>query len=236
MPRKPFLSLPEIKRYPHRDHGGPWEIGPMVVERRPEHVALIGRCMTHWPDVMHQLALLSGLLLGVNSEAAVAVFATIKTERGRRDAIMAAAEHTLDPQKLELLGAILMAVRSIEKERDNLAHGCYGVSDVIKDGILWIDSKHIGPWNVTMLLKEPAITGADHAELAKKIFVYRAADLEDIHQQIHTAWKLVFDFIWYMRRPHDAAIPLTNVELYLQLCNSPRVAAALSQIRLRSVQ
>src|ERR1700730_5780868 len=77
---------------PHSPRKGPWSIGPTDVETRPEHVMLIGRCMTLWPDVMHQLAMLSGILLGVKSEAAVAVFATFRNARVRHDAILAAAE------------------------------------------------------------------------------------------------------------------------------------------------
>src|SRR5215472_7874771 len=118
-------------------HKGPWAIGPGVAEARPEHIALIGRCMTLWPDVLHQLGMLLGVLLGANSEAAVAVFSSFRNARMRRDALWAAAEYALDAQILELLNAIFVVIGSAEKERDHLAHGCYGISDSIADGILW---------------------------------------------------------------------------------------------------
>jgi hypothetical protein len=75
--------------------------------------------------------MLSGILLGVKNEAAVAVFATFRNARVRHDTILAAAEFALDAQDLELLNALLTVIASAEKERDNLARGCYGVSTAI---------------------------------------------------------------------------------------------------------
>jgi hypothetical protein len=190
MPRQPLV--PSL-------HKGPWGIGPRLVESRPEHVALIGRCITLWPDVLHQMGMLLGILLGVNSEAAVAVFSTFRNARVRQDAMIAAANYTLDEQTLELLNAILVVVGSAEKERDHLAHGCYGSSDNIADGILWIESKHLGPWNVSMLLKEPHRTGGEHAEIAAHIFVYRKADIQEIYDGIHDAWRAMFEFLVLVR-------------------------------------
>jgi hypothetical protein len=51
--------------------------------------------------------MLSGILLGAKSEAAVAVFATFRNARVRHDAILAAAEFALDAKDLELLNALL---------------------------------------------------------------------------------------------------------------------------------
>jgi hypothetical protein len=191
-----ILEVPTTQRnvmsrqpLPHSLRKGPWSIGPTDVKTRPEHVMLIGRCMTLWPDVMHQLAMLSGMLLGVKSEAAVAVFATFRNARVRHDAILAAAEFALNARDLELLNALLTVIASAEKERDNLAHGCYGVSTAIEDGILWVESKHVGPWNVSMLLKEPHRSGKEHEEFAKHIFVYRHSDLEAVYQEIHDCWR-----------------------------------------------
>lgn len=222
MPRQPL---------PINLHGGPWEIGPRAVENRPDHVAAIGRCLTLWPDVLHQLALLLGILLGVNSEAAIAVFSTIRNERGRREAIRAAANHSLDARQLELLEAVMLVIRSAEKERDALAHGCYGYSSAIDDGVLWVESKHIGPWNVGMLLKDQASTGRtghEHKEIAKRIFVYRKADLiEAVNQEIYDAWKAAFDLHAFIR----TADPEAADPRYRQLCDLPRVATALHRIR-----
>jgi hypothetical protein len=159
------------------------------------------------------------------------VFATFRNARQRRDAILAAAEHALDAQKFELLEAILVVVGSAEKERDHLAHGCYGVSTAIADGILWIESRHVGPWNVSMIFKAPNFTGTEHAELTKQIFVYRKADLEAVYGEIHLAWQAAFDFNAFIRAPPNPNPDGTGDVLYRQLCSSPRIATALAQIR-----
>lgn len=220
MPRQPL---------PTRFHST-WEIGPHVVDARPEHVAAIGKCMTLWPDVLHTMAVLLGVLLGANSEATIAVFSTLRNARARRDGIRAAAEVVLDAPKIELFDAVMAVIGSAEKERDHLAHGCFGICRSIPDGVLWIESKHVTPWNVSMLMKEPNFTGKEHAELAKKIFVYRLEDINAVHREIDEAWKATFDFIAYLRwTPSQGG--LSDVERYRQLCNSPRLATALSQIR-----
>ena len=126
MPRQPL---------PRNLHKGPWLIGPGIVEQRLEHVAIIGRITTFWPDVVQQLGLLLGVMLGVNSEAAVALFATLRNARARREGLEAVAELNLDPEYHELFEAILTIVGAAEKERDHLAHGCYGMSEDIQDGI-----------------------------------------------------------------------------------------------------
>jgi hypothetical protein len=179
--------------------------------------------MTLWPDVMHQLAMLSGMLLGVKSEAAVAVFATFRNARVRHDAILAAAEFALNARDLELLNAILTVIASAEKERDNLAHGCYGVSTAIEDGILWVETRHVGPWNVSMLLKEPHRSEKNTRNLLNTFSCIDTLTLEAVYQEIHDCWRAAFDFLGYIRQP--------SAQGYHQLCKLPRVASALDQIR-----
>ena len=222
MPRQPL---------PIKLHEGPWSIGPQHVEARPEHVAIIGRCMTFWPDVLHTMGLLLGILLGARSEGAVAMFSTFRNARQRREALIAAAETVLDDQALEVCNAVLTIVGSAEKERDHLAHGCYGASTAIEDGILWIESKHVGPWNVAMLLKDPDRTGTEHAELAQRIFVYRKADLEEVYREIQDAWEATFKLLSFVGSKISNAPNETRDELYRQLCILPRVATVLSRIR-----
>ena len=188
--------------------------------------------MTLWPDVMHQLAILLGTVLGAKSEAAVALFSTLQNARARREGLIAAAEVLFEsePHKLELLTAVLNVVSAAEKQRNDLAHGCYGTCTQIQDGILWIESKRVGAWNVSMLMNEGHFTGTEHAELAKKIFVYRLADIWAVEEEIGDANQTVFEFHCYLRWTPGRGAP-TAEERYSQLCQRPRVATALRQIR-----
>ncbi len=135
-----------------------------------------------------------------------------------------------EPHKLELLTAVLNVVGAAEKQRNDLAHGCYGICRAIADGVLWIESKHIGPWNVSMLLNEGHLTGTEHADLAKKIFVYRLEDIHEVEEQIGGAFQTAFEFHCYLRWTPDRGSP-TDEERYSQLCLKPHVAKALLQIR-----
>jgi hypothetical protein len=123
------------------------------------------------------MGLILGALMGANSEAAVAVFSTLQNARARRDALNAVAEFKLNERQQELFSAILTIVGSAEKERNHLAHGCYGTSPAIQDGILWVESKRFGTWNIATVLKETQVTADEYQDLAKSIFVYRKADL-----------------------------------------------------------
>lgn len=222
MPRQPL---------PRNLHSGPWSIGPfLAAAERPEHTALIGSCMTVWPAVAHQMGLILGVLLGADNEAAVAVFATLQNARARRDALNAVAQIKLNERQQELFNAIISVVTSTEKERDSLAHGCFGVSEAIPDGILWIESKHFGPWNVETILKKTQITAADHQKLAKNIYVYRKSDLDEIYNQLCDAFLVTSQFLDYIRHMPAPMSPEDDAR-YRQLCNLSRVATALRQTR-----
>jgi hypothetical protein len=222
MPRQPL---------PVKFHSGPWGFGPFLINvERPEHVSIIGQCMTVWPAVLHQMGVILGVLIGGDSEAAVAIFSTLQNARARRDVLNAAAELRLSDRRRDLFDAILTVVASAEKERNSLAHGCFGSSAAIPDGILWIESNKFGTWNVGTILKDTQITSDDHKELAQHIYVYKKTDLQDIYEQIRETWAITYEFLDYVRYPPPRPSP-TDESKFIALCGIRRVAAALAQIR-----
>ncbi|MEJ1969774.1 MAG: hypothetical protein WDN03_14235 [Rhizomicrobium sp.] len=223
MPRQP---LPEKFRQL-------WSIGPKEIEKRPEHVAIIGKCIALWPEVDQQMATLFGILLGSDPESAVAVFSVVRMFRTQREVLIAAAEMRLDAQDMELLDAVLTIVGSASKERDALGHGCYGICPRISDGILWVESKYVAPWTVSMLLKESAglsYTGTEHDELARRIFVYRMEDLEAVYNEIDETQQIAFEFVAYVRWRQKPSLRkgVTRDGLYHLLCTRPRLQIALA--------
>jgi hypothetical protein len=221
MPRQPL---------PPNLRSGPWGFGPFLINfERSEHSSIIGNCTTVWPFVLHQLALILGILMGGDTRAAVAVFSTFQNARARFDALRAAAQVALDPAHIELFEAILAVTAAAEKERNSFAHGCFGTSAAIRDGVLWISSGHFASWNVAEIRKETTTTPDDYRELAQHIFVYTKNDLQQIYEQIKDTWTLLYEFSHYIRyRPPPG--PTADAR-YRQLCNLPRVATALVQIR-----
>jgi hypothetical protein len=187
--RKPFLPA----------HAGKsWGIGFDVAQQRPELVQIIGGCVTSWPFVEHHLALVLGRILGSNTDAALAMFASLRAFRAQQDAITAAAQVTLREEEQEVVQAMLGIVRTAQKMRDDLAHGHWGVCDELTDSLIWVEAKYHGPWNAQAILKGPG-TGPTHEDLARHFFLYTKADLLEAQQGIRIAWRTVFDVHGYLQ-------------------------------------
>ncbi|MBV9404561.1 MAG: hypothetical protein JO211_04405 [Acidobacteriaceae bacterium] len=177
------------------------------------------------------MALLLAILMKANSsDAAVAVYLSIRAGRPRRNALDAAAETSLSKQDYELFGAIMSVFATVEDQRNTLTHGNWGVCNELEDGVLWLHSTHYSNWLLSQIRKEPAPDANAHAELAKRIFVYKEADLLEIRDNIAALRTIVADFIWYLRRDlMHGGIP--SDVIYLQLCSEPHIAEALYRLR-----
>ena len=128
MPRQPF------KPYVTRKPGGNIEIGTQAVQQRPDLFALVGKCLISWPHIEAEMALLLGQLLGAENRATLAVFQTLRRSIAQRDAISEAARVALNETDQELIFAVLNVHKSIESERNALAHGHLGVYSLMEDG------------------------------------------------------------------------------------------------------
>ena len=100
------------------------------------------------------MALLLGILIGSETEAAFAVYATLRTGRAQNDALRAAAKTALDTQAHDLFLAILRIHDTVEKHRTALAHGCLGYAEKLPEAITWVESKHVMHWSIGMLKKD----------------------------------------------------------------------------------
>jgi hypothetical protein len=146
MPRKPFLGFYQ----PGMDYA----IGPDAIAKRPELAALVGRCIAIWSDVELQMALSLGAILKTNSDAAVALFLAIKTSKTQRDALSVVARLLLRGNDLDAFEALLAVYGGLEKQRNALAHGLFGVSDAIPDALLWSDTQDHANFLINVYLNE----------------------------------------------------------------------------------
>lgn len=191
-------------------------LGARVIEERPAFVSAIGRCLTFWPFVEHQQAMLLGHLMKADDESSIAVFTALRQGRAQRDALLAAAEIALrdNARYLALLRSVLKVIDRAGSDRADLAHGNWGILSGREDLVLWIESKHHAPWNTL------AITSAvhDHSELHKRLYVVSLQDIESVYSQIDKAWRLAFDLLVLLRNSAAAGITgLTGESLYDRL-------------------
>jgi hypothetical protein len=75
MPRQPFLPT-------YKGERSGFMAG--MIDHRPDFVAVIGRCITLWPYVEHNLALILGFFLKADNEATIAMFTALR-QGGRKE-------------------------------------------------------------------------------------------------------------------------------------------------------
>jgi hypothetical protein len=175
-------------------------LGAKVIEQRPQFVSAIGRCLTLWPFVEHQQAMLLGHLMKADDEATIAVFTALRQGRAQRDALIAAAEIALKShdQHLALLKSVLKVIDRAGADRADIAHGNWDILQKRDDLVGWIESKHHAPWN-TLAIAGTAEKYVGHSELHKRLSVVSLQNIEDSYEQIDKAWKMAFDLLVLLR-------------------------------------
>lgn len=218
MPRKPFLPFYK------KNIGGRLEVGSGVLGHRPQLEALIAHCLMSWPPAEAEMAVVLGQLLGASeSEAALAVFQSLRRSSAQRDAISEAARVTLvETQDRQLLAAILAVYKSVEDERNALTHGHFGTYSLLEDGIIWMPTKAYVDFVARMQLANQVFTDAIKEKLYSEIYYYKADDLIKIMIDIQDMADIWFSFRLYLR-----SHPPQRAELYHRLCDRPRIRQEL---------
>ena len=130
MPRQPFLPKFTNLQY---------AVGALVLNDRPELTSAIGRCIAIWSQVDNEMGNLFSILLGTESVAALEVFLTLRKSANQRDALRSAAKFRLAGEEHNFFEALMVAYGSLERERNCLAHGCFGVAASDSAVLLWVD-------------------------------------------------------------------------------------------------
>jgi hypothetical protein len=170
---------------------------------RPEMAAIIARCLTLWSQIEVEMSLILAALLDTRSDAAVAVYLSLQNARAQRDALRSAATVALDGENLALFEAVLNIHKSSSGERNDLAHGIFGIVSDNNDELIWCPSSKFAAW-ITRANQKAWNLEFDpdpHAPLRNELFVYSKRDLE----QIFDRFSFVFDVV---TRLHMALSPI----------------------------
>ena len=222
MPRKPF------KPFADRHRGGQIDIGIRTISQRPELMLLVAKCLTSWPHIESEMALLLGHLLGAQSgDAAMAVFNILRRSSAQRDAISEAGR-VLDSVDRELLSAVLNVHKSVEAERNALAHGQMGTYSLMPDTLLWMTSADYIEFKALLVLKGDTTHSEEKRDkINSMLSYYEAKDLEQIAEDID-----MMGWLWSELRTYLQTMrPATHAELYRQLCDRPHIAQELERLR-----
>lgn len=171
-PRKPLL--PQFQ-------GVEPIMGVGLIEDRPKAAAIVGRIVTAWSDIEVQCARLLAQIMGTNVAAAAAVFSSLRSSRAQADALEAAARAVLSAPDRRLFSAHMARKAALEKERNDLAHGCFGVSVSLPDDIIWVSQADY----ITFTTAHRHGTDPESLKAyRKRMFVYELGTLERIAQEI----------------------------------------------------
>lgn len=214
MPRQPFLPV-----YGHLDYA----VGAKNLSGRPEFCAAIGKCIAFWTYVENEFNNLFSVLVGARSEAMLGVFQTLRRNGSQREALQSAAKYRLtDSDDQSFFGAIVKAYGALEKERNALAHGCFGVcSD--SSLILWTSLEDHVQFQTRALSTSSSTTPPidPHRELKETMYVYRLEDFELLYDDMTQLWEGSRHFNSYLRTPTDKA----RVDEYKRVMTLPLIKA-----------
>ena len=218
MPKQPYLKV-----VPNHQ-GASIDVGVNAIGQRPQLEALVGACLMNWSHVEAEMALLLGQLMRVENAVALVVFQALRQSRTQREAIEGAG-------KIALMAALLNLHKSLETERNALAHGHFGTSTKVPDGLIWMSTGNYISTRVDLsLASNPVWDDPRHLKLLSSVWVYREPDLKKISEDMTELADEWYNFIVYLRMTD----PKTRAEKYRQLCDRPHIDRELTILRQKN--
>jgi hypothetical protein len=225
MPRQPLLSL--------TDNPGHILIGQVTRGERPELEAITAQCITVWPEVEAQIAVLLGFLLKSDNQAALVVFHSLRRSSAQYSTVSKAASVSLNARDQELLAATISATKSLEKERNALVHGHFGTASNIPDGITWMHTDDYVQLGIQGQVHHQLIDDGVRQQVYSALYVYRAQDLQSILNGIKELAVFWYNLLQYLRMYTAIQNAALIDERYQQICAAPLIAQALENLRRR---
>src|SRR5262249_25974674 len=150
-----------------------------AIKERPAFAEMIGHCISIWSYVDNEIGGLFGILLGTESEATHRVFLVLRRWSNQKDALNAAAEARLSGDEMNLYQALISDYKSLESQRNVLAHSCFGICPDDDSLLFVIKVEHHVLWQADMLPKhmKGMIPADAHEGLKQEMFVYRLPEL-----------------------------------------------------------
>ena len=115
--------------------------GAGFLAQRPIAAALVAQCLAMWTEVELQVARVLAAMLKADSEPVIAMYFTLANERAKREVMEAVAAYINTDAEKYLFDTIMKIKQSFASQRNDLAHGLFGIASEDKEGLLWISTK-----------------------------------------------------------------------------------------------
>lgn len=194
---QPYLPTFSNKRY---------SVGFQALKERPAFAEIIGLCVSIWSYVDNEIGGLFGILLGTDSEAAHRVFLVLRRWSNQQEALNAAAESKLSGDEMALYQALITDYKSLESQRNEIAHGCFGICPDDDSLLFVIKVLHHVIWQADILPKhmKGIIPVDSHQGLKERMYVYSLMELETLYNRMEKLWFDIFYFNGYLRDPANS--------------------------------
>lgn len=193
------------------------ELGPGFLERRPLACVQIAQIIAGWSDVEFQFANLFATFMVSDAERTIAVFLALRSARVQKQILRTAATSALtEPKDIALFDAFMSAAAPLEAERNDLAHGLFGITSASEHGVLWVSQDD----RIKLHLDSGSGGITPFDAFKPKIAIYELADLQRTMAQITEYHGLLYGLNAYARS--------RNAELYDQLAAQPPIREALA--------
>ena len=135
-------------------------------------------------------------MLGVESEAAVAVFLSLRNHRAQRDALKAAACKALNHSDQDLFTTILDVHSQLDKQRNDVVQGAWGRSEKTPGGIIWSSLQDHANMLINAYHRESSHPSYEEVttHMTKDYFVVRYGDLEKLNTEIRLLARAIGNF------------------------------------------
>lgn len=181
-------------------------VGASIFNERPGLAILALECIAEWSHVEAMMLHMFMDLAGGDQEDAAAIYLALEIQSAKLKAITVLSERRLSQDHQNLLKAILKHSKTLQKQRDKLAHWSWGISPNLPDALLLSDPRNLRAAN-------------------DAIFVYTEADFTDMKKAFgKLGWfGKKFSYLVTGRYRGTPREP----QLYDQLCKEPEVAETL---------
>jgi len=153
---------------------------------RPELAANAFHAIAVWSGVDGTLGKLLVTLLKADYRAVLEIYESLTSWGPKRQAVTAAAKHSLADDEFAVLLAILDRFKSTRNRRNSLAHDIWGCAPELPDAILCVEAKHTQrEWSdMRVAIETPGVTSAEWRFLSHDLIdVWKLPDIEQLIQE-----------------------------------------------------